>query len=126
MKKETFRLIAILLFILIMGLLSSCHKNDDFDLKSGTYKVFSPISVDGVLLNKEFWVITDDSLIIIRDGNRIYANRIVWHGRRVDLFPFGYNPYYDDDMSMGIISTVYWGFFYAGVGVPTFTLQREP
>ena len=129
MKKSSFQLLCITVFILVMFALftlTSCNKNDsDLDLKQGMYKLFSPISIEGEELNTDFWRITDDSLIITRHGGVVYADRIVWHGKRIDLFPFHYNPYYPDDMSMGQINTIWWGFFYVVPGLPTFTLQKE-
>lgn len=129
MKKTTFQLICIGAFILIMfvlvTMLTSCHLDDDFDLKPGTFKMFSPISVGGDVLDDEFWRLTDDSLIITRDSEVVYKDRVVWHGKRLDLFPFQYNPYYPESMSGGSIVTVHWGFYYNVEGLPKFTLQRE-
>lgn len=101
----------------------SCHKNGDLDLLPGTFQTFSPISVNGIELNNDYWRLTNDSLIISRFDSVIHSERISWHEGRLNLF-VGSNPYYEKSLTGGQINTIWWGFYYQCAGLPKFTLQR--
>ena len=119
------KLITLSLLILITA--ASCSNKKDLDVQDGTYRTFSPVSINGELIN-DLWTIEGDRFSITRDGQEIYAIEGVWNLDHLELFPYGDNPYYKTSMKGATIVTVDFGFYlypnYPTTDI-TFCLQRQ-
>ncbi len=112
------------LLLILCVFITACHKGDH-DLKTGTYKLYSPMSINGVLLDSDYWIITKDSLTVTHYGQVTYKGVIHWNGNKCSLWENTISPYYEESMAGGKIVTVWYGFFYYPPSGQRFTLNRE-
>lgn len=117
----------IITFLLIaVAMLSACTKNSDLEIKDGVYHLRSPISIDSVMMDSDYWILSHDVFIIVRRGDTIMQHTGYIHNKRYEFFSDGDNPYYpDESFSGGKIVSVDWGFYFFPNSGKTFTLDRE-
>lgn len=113
-----------LIFLLLLLPFAACSNKGDLDVKSGSYRTFSPVSINGELIN-DTWVIEGDNFKIIRGIETIYSVSGIRNGNRIELFPDGTNPYYNEDFRDDKIVTTSWGFYFYPSSQKTFTLQHN-
>lgn len=110
--------------LLLVFMLGSCAVKSDLSLQDGTYRMFSPVSIGGQMINDR-WTISGDNFTITRNDSVIYTASGIYHDGHYDLFPSGNNPYYNESFASGKITVIDWGFYFYPSSGKTFTLQRE-